>query len=125
MLGDTELTKERKAQRLGRPVIDPIFSADRQRSRWSYFKNLTDAEAMLRIVQDEALPFIKNLGGEVESAYACHIKGAIFLIVSSALLASMRQAGLLLNVLKSDLTLRSAAETTLVNASFFFVQMQP
>ncbi|MEJ6486842.1 hypothetical protein N0Y54_37245 [Nostoc punctiforme UO1] len=27
-----------------------------------YFKNLTNSEEMLRIVRDEALPFIKTLG---------------------------------------------------------------
>jgi type I restriction enzyme M protein len=48
-LDDLELTKERKAQRLGRPVSDPIFSVEQQRCRWSYFKNLTDSEEMLRM----------------------------------------------------------------------------
>ena len=62
-LDDLELAKERKAQRLGQPVKNPIFSEEQQRSRWSHFKNLTDAEEMLKIVRDEAFPFIKNLGG--------------------------------------------------------------
>jgi len=34
-LDDLELTKERKAQRLGRAVSDPIFSIEQQRCRWS------------------------------------------------------------------------------------------
>lgn len=89
-LDDLELVKERKAQRLGRPVNDPIFSKDRQRCRWSYFKNLTDSEEMLRIVRDQAFGFIKSLGqGEGESAYTRHMKDAVFLIASPALLASV------------------------------------
>ena len=104
-LDDLELAKERKAQRLGQPVKDSLFPAEKQRSRWSYFKNLTDAEEMLRIIRDEAFPFIKNLGGTrglqaadagsadspsaVENAYARHMKDAVFLISSPALLASV------------------------------------
>ena len=86
-LDDLELTKERKAQRLGRSVSNAIFSEERQRCRWSYFKNLTDSEEMLRIVRDEAFTFIKSLRqGEGESAYARHMKDAVFLIGSPALL---------------------------------------
>lgn len=89
-LDDLELTKERKAQRLNRPVSNPIFSVEQQRCRWSYFKNLNDSEEMLRIVRDEAFGFIKNLGqGTLESAYARHMKDAVFLIANPALLASV------------------------------------
>ena len=89
-LDDLELLKERKAQRLGQPVKDSIFSEGHKKSRWSYFKNLTDAEEMLRIVRDEAFPFIKNLGGTaVETAYARHMKDAVFLIATTALLTNV------------------------------------
>lgn len=89
-LDDLELTKERKAQRLGKEVSDPLFSNDTKTCRWSYFKNLTDSEEMLRVVRDEAFPFIKNLGqSKLESAYARHMKDAVFLIASPALLASV------------------------------------
>jgi len=82
-----ELAKERKAQRLTRPVKDRIFSEDKQRCRWSYFKNLTDSEELLRIVRDEAFPFIKTLGGEAgDNAYTHHMKDAVFLIANPALL---------------------------------------
>ncbi len=91
-LDDLELAKERKAQRLSRPASDLIFSTDKQRCRWSHFKNLTDSEEMLRIVRDEAFPFIKNLGGTVDkSTYAHHMKDAVFLIANPALLASVVQ----------------------------------
>jgi type I restriction enzyme M protein len=89
-LDDLELTKERKAQRLGQSVKNPVFSAEQQRSRWSHFKNLTDAEEMLKIVRDDAFPFIKNLGGtQVENAYARHMKDAVFLIANPALLTNV------------------------------------
>jgi type I restriction enzyme M protein len=89
-LDDLELAKEKKAQRLSRPVKDRIFSEDKQRCRWSYFKNLTDSEELLRIVRDEAFPFIKTLGGEAgDNAYTHHMKDAVFLIANPALLASV------------------------------------
>ena len=89
-LDDLELAKERKARRLGQPVKNPIFSKEQQRARWSHFKNLTDAEEVLRIVRDEAFPFIKNLGGTAaETAYARHMKDAVFLIASPALLTNV------------------------------------
>jgi type I restriction enzyme M protein len=89
-LDDLELAKERKAQRLGQQVKNPIFSAEQQRSRWSHFKNLTNAEEVLRVVRDEAFPFIKNLGGtQVKTAYARHMKDAVFLIGNPALLTNV------------------------------------
>jgi type I restriction enzyme M protein len=75
---------------LGKEVSNPIFSDDKQGCRWSYFKNLTNSEEMLRVVRDEAFPFIKSLGQTtLESAYARHMKDAVFLIASPALLASV------------------------------------
>ncbi|MBD1848407.1 SAM-dependent DNA methyltransferase [Cyanobacteria bacterium FACHB-63] len=89
-LDDFELTKEKRAQRLNRPVKDPIFSAEQQQCRWSYFKNLDNPEEKLRVVRDEAFPFIKNLRGEAsDNTYAHHMQNAIFLIANPALLASV------------------------------------
>ncbi len=90
-LDDQELAKERKAQRLDRPVKDPIFPADKRQCRWSYFKQLDNADEKLKIVRDEAFPFIKTLGGQSgdDSTYAQHMKDAVFLIGSPALLASV------------------------------------
>ena len=89
-LDDLELVKEKKARRVGKPIKDLRFSDDQQALRWSHFKNLNDADEMLRIVRDQAFPFIKNLGasGE-ETAYARHMKDAVFLIASSALLTNV------------------------------------
>ncbi|WP_325052277.1 type I restriction-modification system subunit M N-terminal domain-containing protein [Dulcicalothrix desertica] len=89
-LDDLELVKEKKAQRLSRPVENPIFGDNNKHARWSYFKNIADAEEMMRVVRDEAFPFIKNLGGEAaKSAYARHMKDAMFLIANPGLLSNV------------------------------------
>ncbi|MGB7249958.1 MAG: class I SAM-dependent DNA methyltransferase [Phormidesmis sp.] len=89
-LDDLELTKEKKAQRLGRKVKDPTFGPEEQTIRWSHFKNLDDAEAQLKIVRDQAFPFIKEMGSETEgSTYAKHMRDAVFLIASPALLSTV------------------------------------
>jgi type I restriction enzyme M protein len=45
---------------------------------------------LLRIVRDEAFPFIKTLGGEAgDNAYTHHMKDAVFLIANPALLAGV------------------------------------
>ncbi len=89
-LDDLELVKEKKAQRLNRPVANPTFGPGQQHIRWSQFKNLDDPEEMLRIIRDEAFPFIKDMGQfSKESAYARHMKDAVFLIASPALLDSV------------------------------------
>ncbi len=86
-LDDLELAKERKSQRLGENLENPTFTPSQQHIRWSHFKNLDDAETMLRIVRDEAFPFIKDLGQFAKgSTYAKHMKDAVFLIASPALL---------------------------------------
>ena len=89
-LDDLELAEERKAQRLKRPISHPIFSPEQQHCRWSHFKNLSDSEEMLKIIRDEAFPLIKNLGGEEgKTAYARHMKDAMFLVANPALLANV------------------------------------
>ncbi len=89
-LDDLEFLKEKKARRLGKPIKDNIFSEEQQTLRWSHFKNLSDADEMLRIVRDGAFPFIKNLGGtQGETAYTRHMKDAVFLIASPALLTNV------------------------------------
>lgn len=88
-LDDLQLTKEKSAQMLSRKVKNPTFGPEQQHMRWSQFKNLDDAEAQLKIVRDEAFPFIKQLGDKAGSTYAQHMKDAVFLIASPALLASV------------------------------------
>jgi type I restriction enzyme M protein len=89
-LDDLELAKERKAQRLGGPVEGPRFGPHQQHLRWSRFKNLGDGAEMLKLVRDEVFPFIKTLGGDgAATSYARHMKDAVFLITSPALLTSV------------------------------------
>jgi len=85
-LDDLELLKEKKS------FSKSIFLQEQQHYRWSYFKNLSDSEEMLRIVRDEVFPFIKNLGRNGkngENAYTLHMQDAVFLISSPALLANV------------------------------------
>ena len=89
-LDDLESAKEKKARRLGKTVKEPIFSPEQQPCRWSHFKNITNPDEMLKIVRDEAFPFIKNLGGKVgDNAYSRHMKDAVFLIATPALLQNV------------------------------------
>ena len=89
-LDDLELAKEKKARRLGREIENPTFTPGQQHIRWSHFKNLDDAEEMLRIIRDEAFPFIKDMGKFAKgSTYAKHMRDAVFLIASPALLAAV------------------------------------
>jgi type I restriction enzyme M protein len=89
-LDDLEQEKERKAQRLGRILEKPTFTPSQQHIRWSQFKNLDDSEAMLKVVRDEAFPFIKDMGEfTLGSTYAKHMRDAVFLIGSPALLAAV------------------------------------
>jgi type I restriction enzyme M protein len=68
----------------------PIFSPQQQHCRWSFLKNLANPEEMLQIVRDEVFPWIKNLGGSARNnAYTRHMKDAVFLISSAALLANV------------------------------------
>ncbi|MFZ4639003.1 MAG: type I restriction-modification system subunit M [Nodosilinea sp.] len=89
-LDDLEQAQERKAQRLGADLRTPTFGPDQQHLRWSHFKNLDNPEEMLRIVRDQAFPFIKDLGTvSGSSTYARHMRDAVFLIASPALLAAV------------------------------------
>jgi type I restriction enzyme M protein len=89
-LDDLELVKERKANRLGRQVSTPRFGPDQQQLRWSKFKHMGDHVELLRVVRDEAFPFIQDLGGDGgETSYARHMKDAVFLISNAALLANV------------------------------------
>ena len=89
-LDEQELAKERQAKRLNQPVKDPIYATGQQHCRWSSFKNLDNADALLRVVRDEAFPFIKDMGGfSGSNAYARHMKDAVFLIASPALLVNV------------------------------------
>jgi type I restriction enzyme M protein len=77
------------ANRLKRPIENPIFTPTQQDLRWSHFKNEA-APAMYKIVSEQVFPFIKNLQSDREdSTYAQHMKDARFTIPTPNLLAKV------------------------------------
>lgn len=87
-LDDLQTVREKKANRLKKPVENPIFNSRQQKLRWSRFKALGNPAAMYKLVESEVFPFIKSLGGKGEdSTYATHMKDARFTIPTPALLA--------------------------------------
>ena len=98
-LDELHTAREKKANRLKRPIEDPIFppgintESKKKRPyevlRWSKFKNLGDPKEMYEIMAEEAFPFIKTLGGDADSTYSAHMKDARFTIPTAGLLAKV------------------------------------
>ena len=89
-LDELHTVREKKANRLNRPIDKPIFGPDQQNLRWSVFRQLGDAQALYDTVADQVFPFIKTLGGgEADSTYSAHMKDARFTIPNPALLAKV------------------------------------
>jgi type I restriction enzyme M protein len=91
-LDDLHTAEEAKSNRLKKPIANPVFKEGEkgvggQLCRWSRFKNLPPNQ-MFEVVQQQAFPFMKTVGGE-GSSYAKHMKDAIFLIPSAAMLAKV------------------------------------
>lgn len=86
-LDEVETTNEKEATFLGLEHAG-IFPKDRQHLRWNRFKNL-GAEEMYEVVSKEVFPFIKNLHGNKDSAYAKYMDDAIFMIPTPQLLAKI------------------------------------
>ena len=93
-LDELHTLKEHKAARTGKPLEDPVFTADQEHLRWSRFKE-TAPENMFATVRDEVFPFIKSLGrnggdGDPEdSTYTHHMKDALFMMPAPRVLASV------------------------------------
>jgi len=85
-LDEKHTREERKANRLNRPIENPVFDGTpkQQNMRWSKFKDFAPSE-MYKVVQEDVFPFIKNMGGE---NFAKYMKDAVFMIPSPALLAT-------------------------------------
>lgn len=83
-LDEVETRKEKEAMLLGIPY-KRVFPEDKQYLRWNQFKN-AEAEKMYQIVSQEVFPFIKNLHGDKDSAYAKYMADAIFIIPTPLLL---------------------------------------
>ncbi len=76
-LDELHTAREARANRLGQPIEDPIFSPDQQSLRWSYFKNMPPPE-MYRVIEGAVFPFMRELGGTEAGAYSAHMKDARF-----------------------------------------------
>ena len=87
-LDDIETKNEAEAVLLG---FEPerIFSDNEQELRWSKFSNEGNAQKMYDIVQNKVFPFIKNLHGNKESAYAKYMGDAIFKIPTPLMLSKI------------------------------------
>ena len=89
-LDELHTLKENKANRLKKPIEDPIFTPKQDNLRWSRFKE-TSPEEMFTTVRDKAFPFIKDLGksisGEGGSTYSHHMKDATFMMPTPRVLA--------------------------------------
>lgn len=86
-LDEIHTNNERKANISGKPIENPIFTKSQNALRWSVFKD-KDAQTMFELVRDKVFPFIKTITGE-ESAFAQHMKDAIFMIPKPGLLAQV------------------------------------
>ncbi|MHC1682911.1 MAG: N-6 DNA methylase [Clostridiaceae bacterium] len=86
-LDDKETTKENEASFLG---IDfqGLYPSDKQHLRWSKFKDF-EAGEMYKVMQEEVFPFIKNLHGDNDSAYAKYMGDAIFKIPTPLMLSKI------------------------------------
>lgn len=84
-LDDIHTAREKQANRLNKPIKDPIFGPGQDNLRWSRFRDY-GAEEMFTTVSQEVFPFIKNLHGDEDTAYARHMKDAIFMIPTPSLL---------------------------------------
>jgi type I restriction enzyme M protein len=93
-LDELHTLKESKANRLGRPIEEPIFTAEQDSLRWSRFKDFAP-EDMFKTVADGVFEFMKSLGqsdspdGEGDSTYTHHMKDATFMMPSPRVLAAV------------------------------------
>ena len=97
MLDDSQLNKEFLAHTMGAEVKNPLFEEGMWTNpetgrevpyedlRWHNFKNF-DSKRMFNTVRNDVFVFIKNIGGEGESAYSRFMANAIFLIQSERVL---------------------------------------
>ena len=91
-LDELHTRKERKAERTGKPIEEPVFAAHQDALRWSRFKELAP-EQMFETVRDRVFPFIKALGqtedSNERSTYSHHMQDAIFMMPTARVLANV------------------------------------
>lgn len=83
-LDDREKRREKDSELLG-TTHKGLFPKDQPELRWSTFSQM-GPEEMFETVSQKVFPFIKGMGGN-GSAYSQHIKDAVFVIPSPALLS--------------------------------------
>ncbi len=83
-LDDREQRKEKDSEFLGLPY-EGLFPKAKPELRWSTFSQM-GPEEMFQTMSQEVFPFIKGMGGN-GSAYSQHIKDAVFVIPTPALLS--------------------------------------
>jgi type I restriction enzyme M protein len=91
-LDEIHTLKENKANRLKKPIEDPIFTQKQETLRWSRFKDFSPEE-MFNTLRDHVFPFMKSLGrsasGEGDSTYSHHMKDATFMMPTPRVLANI------------------------------------
>ena len=91
-LDELHTLRERKADRTGRPIQEPVFTARQNALRWSRFRELAP-EQMFETVRDRVFPFIKSMGqsGDADegSTYTHHMKDALFMMPTPRVLANV------------------------------------
>jgi type I restriction enzyme M protein len=78
---------EKKANRTGQPLENPLFQPGQANLRWSKFKDL-EPGVMHQVVSEAVFPFLRQLGGD-GSTYSEHMKDARFTIPTPALLSKV------------------------------------
>lgn len=86
-LDDKEIINENEAVFLGLE-FNGMFPNDKQHLRWSKFKDF-EAGEMYKVMQEDVFPFIKNLHGKNDSAYAKYMGDAIFKIPTPLMLSKI------------------------------------
>ncbi|MDQ8191290.1 type I restriction-modification system subunit M [Roseibacillus persicicus] len=91
-LDEIHTVREQKANRLKKPIEDPVFTPEQEHYRWTHFRDQS-AENLFALIQGEVFPFIKSLGvsqdGGEDSTYAQHMRDALFLFPTPRLLANV------------------------------------
>ncbi|WP_053619215.1 class I SAM-dependent DNA methyltransferase [Nocardiopsis sp. NRRL B-16309] len=83
-LEDIQKAKEKKSQRTGKPIEDPLYTADTQALRWAELQELSP-DTLYEMMDKGVFPWLQRLGGD-GSTYAHHMRDARFTIPNANLL---------------------------------------
>ena len=85
-LDGIQTTKENKANRTGKPIESPIYTAETNPDCAGRSSARCQPEQMYEVVADGVFPWLRQLGGD-DSTYSHHMKDARFTIPTPNLLA--------------------------------------